>query len=371
MEETEATVTASAVENANSLKRKSDDIGWEYGKLVDPNNKDRVICNFCKNVNTRGINRFKKHIAQVGGGVAKCRICPNEAKQACLKWLEGTEKKKQENEKVVRELGLRSDVNFSSGGQQEEGLTCAAVAFNAIENDEFKQMVEAIGQFGPGLKPPTQYELREPLLKAEYARTKSLLSDREAEKEKNGCSIMTDAWKDMKRRSIMNIVTHCAEGTSFIKSKDTSAISHTAKALLSEKRPNMFWSSCATHTINLMLQGISNIPRFKKIVDQAKGFTIFIYGHHRTLECMRSFTKKREIIRPCVTRFASQFLTLQSLLDKKDSLMKMVVDAKWENIKDTSSKKGKEAYDTILSVMFWNGVEVFLKVFEPLVKLLD
>ncbi|CAL1387422.1 unnamed protein product [Linum trigynum] len=153
MEQIEATVTASTVENANSLKRKSDDIGWEYGKLVDPNNKDRVVCNFCKNVNSGGINRFKKHIAQVGGGVAKCRSCPDEAKLACLKWLEGTEKKKQD--KVVRELGLRSDVNVSSGGQQEEDLTCAAVAFNAIENDEFKQMVEAIGQFGPGLKPPT------------------------------------------------------------------------------------------------------------------------------------------------------------------------------------------------------------------------
>ncbi|CAL1368867.1 unnamed protein product [Linum trigynum] len=140
MEQTEATFTASTVENANSLKRKSDDIGWEYGKLVDPNNKDRVMCNFCKNVNTGGINRFKKHIAQVGGGVAKCKSCLNEAKLACLKWLEGTEKKKQD--KVVRELGLRSDVNVSSGGQQEEDLTCAAVAFNAIENDEFKQMAK-------------------------------------------------------------------------------------------------------------------------------------------------------------------------------------------------------------------------------------
>ncbi|CAL1401155.1 unnamed protein product [Linum trigynum] len=140
MEQTEATVTASTVENANSLKRKSDDIGWEYGKLIDPNNKDRIMCNFCKNVNTGGINRFKKHIAQVGGGVAKCKSCPNEVKLACLAWLEGTEKKK--HDKVVRELGLRSDVNVSSGGQQEEDLTCAAVSFNAIENDEFKQMAK-------------------------------------------------------------------------------------------------------------------------------------------------------------------------------------------------------------------------------------
>ena len=45
-------------------------------------------------------------------------------------------------------------------------------------------MCEAIRQFGAGLEPPTQYDLRERLLEEEYARTKSLLQEREAEKMK-------------------------------------------------------------------------------------------------------------------------------------------------------------------------------------------
>jgi len=73
----------------------------------------------------------------------------------------------------------------------------AGIAFNACDNDEFKQMCEAIGQFGPGLVPPTQDALRGKLLEEEYERTKSLLQEREAEKMKNGCSIMTDAWSDI------------------------------------------------------------------------------------------------------------------------------------------------------------------------------
>jgi hypothetical protein len=201
----------------------------------------------------------------------------------------------------------------------------------------------------------------------------------------------------------MNIFTHTSQGTSFIKSKEMLDVSHTsevifelvdkaieelgsssvvqvvtdnasnnmgAKALLHDKRPNIFWSSCATHTINLMLQGIGSLPRFKKIIDQAKAFTIFVYGHHRTLACMRSFTLKRDIIRPGVTRFATAFLTLQSLMEKKDDLRKMVVDSKWYDLPDTKSKKGKEATATVLSIAFWNGVALCLKVFEPLVKLL-
>ena len=82
-----------------------------------------------------------------------------------------------------------------------------AIPFNACDNDGFKQMVEAIGQFGAGLEPPTQYDLRERLLEEEYTRTKSLLQEREAEKLKNRCSIMTDVWSVRKRRSIMNMCT--------------------------------------------------------------------------------------------------------------------------------------------------------------------
>ena len=42
-------------------------------------------------------------------------------------------------------------------------------------------MCEAIGQFGSGLEPPSLRDLQESLLDEEYARTKSLLQEREAE----------------------------------------------------------------------------------------------------------------------------------------------------------------------------------------------
>ncbi|CAN1309863.1 hypothetical protein LINPERPRIM_LOCUS27838 [Linum perenne] len=412
MDEEMSSVPANVEGNTDpiALKRKSSDIGWQYGTLADPlNNLGKIKCNFCPHVSSGGIFRFKQHIAGNDSNVSKCPNVTKEARDACLKVFAETAKKKKE--KMARELGLREDVFVSSevGQETEAEATCigssephklgpldkwtrridpplssaelliccltyiVAVAFNAIDNDEFKQMVEAIGKFGPGLKPPSQHDLRESLLKSEFERTKTLLDEHNEEKEKHGCSLMTDAWTDMKRRSIMNVVTHCAEGTSFIKSKDTSGIAHTsdvifdlvdsaieevgaehvvqvvtdnasnnmgAKALLLEKRPNIFWSSCATHTINLMLQGIGNLPRFKKVLDQAKNFTIFIYSHHRTLECMRSFTKKREIIRPGVTRFASQYLTLHSMMEKKGELRKTAVDKKWDDLKDVHTKKG-------------------------------
>ncbi|KAM0894150.1 hypothetical protein ACQ4PT_024652 [Festuca glaucescens] len=439
----------------NVLKRKSDDVGWEYGSLIDPSNLDKVKCKFCNHVSTGGIYRLKQHVAHVSNVVAKCKKSSQEAKDRCKKSLEEASKKRRE--KTIRELELRDSVNISRVGDEEVNVagrsephklgpldkwTCPidpkltqaealhqqkinkelwkkrthevqqyvarwmynhAIPFNACDNDDFKLMCEAIGRFGPGFEPPSKHDLRETLLSQEHARVKSLLQERDAEKMKNGCSIMTDAWSDRKRRSIMNLCTNCADGSSFIKSKEMSAVSHTsevifqlvdegieeigpehvvqvvtdnasnnmgAKKILLEKRPNMFWSSCATHTINLMLQGIGNLPRFTKVLDKAKAFTIFVYGHTRTLDCMRHFSSGKEIIRPGVTRFASAYLTLESLLDKKDQLRKMVVDGRWDSLREVKSKNGKAATTTIMSMPFWKDVKLCLNVFEPLVKVL-
>ncbi|CAA0807048.1 hAT transposon superfamily protein [Striga hermonthica] len=276
-------------------------------------------------------------------------------------------------------------------------LYVRGIPFNAINNEEFDQMLEAVGRYGPGAKKPYQHELREKLLHEEVSDTKEMLKLQENEWAKNGFSIMTDAWTDQKRRSIMNLCVNCSIGTSFLESKEASSESHTgelifdyvnscivvqvvtdnasnnmaAKNMLSVVRPNIFWSSCATHTINLMLEGIGKMKKFKSIVDQAKSLTIFIYAHHKTLSLMRKFTKKRDIIRPGVTRFASNFLTLQSLYEKKDQLRMMSQSDEWEKINQVKkSAKGVQATTTLVRPNFWNGVSLCLRVFEPLVKVL-
>jgi len=281
------------------------------------------------------------------------------------------------------------------------------VSFNQINNVEFDQVIEAAGRFGPGGKKPNQHQLREKLLFEEVEETKKMMKAHEEEWAKNGCSIMTDAWTDQKRRSIMNMCMHCTIGSSFLESKETSEESHTgqlifeyvdgciervgaenvvqvvtdnasnnmaAKDLLFVKRPNIFWTSCATHTLNLMLEGIGKMKKFKGYIDQAKSLTIFIYAHHITLALMRKYTKKRDIVRPGVTRFASNFLTLQSLYEKKDQLRAMSQCDEWDKFLGLShiKKNSKRvlATSTMTKPTFWSGVALCLRVFEPLIKVL-
>jgi len=84
---------------------------------------------------------------------------------------------------------------------------------------------------------------------------------------------------------------------------------------------------------------------------------------------MRYFTEGKEIVRPVVTRFASNYLTLNSIQEKKDQLRKMVVHSRWDSLKDVKSK-GKNATTTILNPNFWKDVKLTLVVFEPLFKVL-
>ena len=118
------------------------------------------------------------------------------------------------------------------------------------------------------------------------------------------------------------------------------------------------------------LAGIGGHKKFKPTIDQAKQLTIFIYAHHKTLAMMRKFTNKRDIVRPGVTRFASAFLTLQSLNEKKEQLRNMFCSNEWEECKFAGSDKGKLSRKLVTGATFWGGVTTCLKVFTPLVKVL-
>ena len=60
-------------------------------------------------------------------------------------------------------------------------------------------MVEAIGQFGPGVTPPTPYQHANPLLKIQVSKVDEMLKVQKEAWVATGCSIMTDAWTDLGR----------------------------------------------------------------------------------------------------------------------------------------------------------------------------
>ena len=97
-------------------------MGWQYGILVDPNNKDKVKCKFCDKVMQGGIYRLKQHVAHDGKNATKCPKSIDEAKEKCQKSLDGAKRKRAD--KVVRELELREEVNVSQVAEESEEVIC-------------------------------------------------------------------------------------------------------------------------------------------------------------------------------------------------------------------------------------------------------
>ncbi|XP_073138261.1 uncharacterized protein [Henckelia pumila] len=173
----------------------------------------------------------------------------------------------------------------------------AALSFNVVNDPYWLPMVEGISEYGKGFKPPSMHELRTWILKAEVDDINIIYEEHEKVWKTYGCSIMSDGWTDGWEKII-------------------------------ETRKRIWWTPCAAHCIDLMLEDIAKLKIFTDTINHAKKVVKFIYGHGTILSLMRKYTSK-EILRLAVTRFATSFLTLQNMYMVKRPLEQMSASKDW------------------------------------------
>ena len=77
-----------------------------------------------------------------------------------------------------------------------------------------------------------------------------------------------------------------------------------------ERHPTIFWSPCAAHCIDLMLEEIGKLEWVKSCVEREKNICKFIYNHSFVLSTMSKYTGGKELAHAGIMRFASNFITL-------------------------------------------------------------
>ena len=283
-------------------------------------------------------------------------------------------------------------------------LLWSAIPFNFAKNPFYVQMFEAAALVGGGFKPPTYEELRGPILQNEKAECSHRLEDLRKSWELTGCTVMSDGWTDMKGRTLLNFLVHCPRGTMFLKSVDASAhvkdagllcrllddfiqevgpqhvvqvITDNAANYVSAGRmlmdmyPSLFWTPCAAHCLDLMLEDLAKIDWIKDTIDSARGITKFIYNHAAVLSLMRTFTGDRELVRPAITRFATSFISLQSLLVSMWDLQQMFLSPEWRALSFSTRPEGQAICRLVnFHQTFWDDVREVCAVTEPLVRVL-
>ena len=104
--------------------------------------------------------------------------------------------------------------------------------FNAVRDESFQDMINAIGDYGRCMHAPSYHNLRVTLLKDALEDTNKFVASFRPQLNKYGCSIMSDFWTGGKQRSLINFLVNCLTGTVFLKSIDASAYVHNANLIV-------------------------------------------------------------------------------------------------------------------------------------------
>ncbi|XP_031374203.1 uncharacterized protein LOC116188886 [Punica granatum] len=282
-------------------------------------------------------------------------------------------------------------------------MLATSIPFNTVNSPYYQQAIDAIASMGAGYKGPSFHDLRGYLLTKNVEEVRKYVDSYRSIWKETGCTIMADGWTDQCRRTLINFLVYCPKGTVFLKSVDASDASKTgemlyklfrevvlfvgqenvvhfvtdnaanyvaAGRLLEQEFRTIFWSPCAAHCINLILSDIGKLDEVSDIVTHASKITKYIYNHCFALNLMRKFTGGREILRPAPTRFATNFIALQSILAQQNALRAMVTSSEWTSSSHAKESKAKEFVKLLFVDSFWSECAAIVQISEPLVRVL-
>ncbi|KAF9590964.1 hypothetical protein IFM89_000509 [Coptis chinensis] len=223
------------------------------------------------------------------------------------------------------------------------------LTFNILRSDELREWCQAIGKYGEGYVPPGSETVRTKILGSLKDEATMYVKSVQESWEDTGCTLMSDGWTYARRRHQVNLLASSPSGIVFLKSEvvkekqmgeylanfimstmeeigshnvvqvvtDNTSNYGSAEAIIQSRYSHVFKTSCVAHCIDLILEDIDKLPSVMPIMKSASELVTFLYMSPAILETTRKFTDNRDLKKPGATRFASQFLCLQFVLEKK------------------------------------------------------
>ncbi|KAL0909152.1 hypothetical protein M5K25_019995 [Dendrobium thyrsiflorum] len=271
------------------------DPSWKYSVQVDVGE-----------VVKGGVTRMKEHLSGSHKNVAPCANVPDKVKEEITAYM-----KKSTTAKYLQHEQFDDWVEYGSYYESESGKGASSTIYsrgargpmdqymiNPEEDREVAQMMPAAGT-------------REGRRQDELQNTEQSINEIKRTWIDTGVTIMSDGWSDMKSRSLINILVNNPYETVFLRSIEASdeiknvdfifnlldgvveeigkqlvvqVVTDNASAykaaghLLMEKRKHLYWTPCAAHCIDLILEQLGDLPQHKNALSKSKKITEFIYN---------------------------------------------------------------------------------------------
>ncbi|VVA36770.1 PREDICTED: LOC109939386 isoform, partial [Prunus dulcis] len=84
---------------------------------------------------------------------------------------------------------------------------------------------------------------------------------------------------------------------------------------------------------------------------------------------MRIFCQA-DLVRPSATQFATNYITINNILNKKAELRQLFTSEEWYNSRFSESEEGKIIESRVLDHRFWDAMERVQSINEPLCSIL-
>ena len=252
-----------------------------------------------------------------------------------------------------------------------------------------------------GIEPQSPYEIKNKYLDMEYKDIEYYVNIQREKWKTYGCTIMSDGWTRPMKLSIINFMVYSKGSTIFLKSvdasgkiKDNKYIYDLLKDVIKEvgeanvvqintdngstfvkagkllmKKYNLYWTPCAAHCIDLMFEDIGKRATVSELITNARKITNFINNHGWLLAKVRKVCGG-DIVRPGATRFATNYIALESILKKRVDLKKIFISDEWASHKFSRSTIGHEVEVLMFDHTYWEKVSKLVSIYEPLYTVL-
>ncbi|KAF9590854.1 hypothetical protein IFM89_038726 [Coptis chinensis] len=166
----------------------------------------------------------------------------------------------------------------------------------AIANPYTQPMIDAACRAGLGVKPPSAYDLFHKELDIIYLEVEEYIEALRSKWATYGVTVMCDGWTGPTRKSLMNFLVYCDGQCCYVGKENVVQI-------VTDNGPNYKKGE----------NSLARLPDFckrasvLKLIKKAKVVVTYLYNHSRVCELMRRLCGG-DIVRPALTRFATNFL---------------------------------------------------------------
>ncbi|XP_042490308.1 uncharacterized protein LOC122070249 [Macadamia integrifolia] len=237
--------------------------------------------------------------------------------------------------------------------------------------NSFIEMLRGACAYGTSYVVPSYSNLRTSLITRKKAEIMQYVSNIKATWGIIDCTIMSDSWTDIKKRSWVNVIAYSPGGAVFLKCIEcginrliSTVIFNEISDVVEKVGPNNVVQFISDNDIHKKVKWV------REVIEDGKLVVHYIHRHRDIVALMRKFTNNRDIKQSCKTRFGTYFFMLRSLIVVENELRLFVASSEWRAFQFNRAEMAVRTVRIIQSDTFWEEAKEVVALMEPLIRIL-